>query len=132
MKKRQENLSDRITQWIGSTASLIAHTVFFVGIFVLRFFGFSSSDIFLILTTIVSLEAIYLAIFIQITINQHGEELDDVSEDIEELQEDFEEIQEDLDDDEVTDISRFEYIEHKLQTLLNEIESLKKKDENNK
>ena len=64
----------------------------------MRFFGVSSADILLLLTTIVSLEAIYLAIFIQMTVNRHSEELEEVSEDIEEIQEDVGEIQKDVDE----------------------------------
>jgi uncharacterized protein YoxC len=64
----------------------------------LRFFGFSSADVLLILTTIVSLEAIYLSIFIQITVNRQARELEEVSEDIEEIQEDVDEIQEDVEE----------------------------------
>ena len=40
----------------------------------------------LILTTIVSLEAIYLSIFIQMSVNHHSYRLDEVSEDIEDIQ----------------------------------------------
>lgn len=98
MKKRQQNLSFRATRWIGSAQSVVIHTIFFIGIFSLRFFDFSMDDILLILTTLVSLEAIYLAIFIQMTINQHGEDLEEVSEDIEEIQEDVDEIQKDVDE----------------------------------
>jgi uncharacterized protein YoxC len=83
---------------VGSTQSLIVHTIGFVGIFSLRIFGFSTEAILLILTTLVSLEAIYLSIFIQITINQHSEDLEEVSEDIEELQENVEEISEDVEE----------------------------------
>lgn len=50
----------------------------------------------LALTTIVSLEAIYLAIFIQMTVNRQAIELAEVSEDVEDIQEDIEEIQEDV------------------------------------
>lgn len=50
----------------------------------------------LVLTTIVSLEAIYLAIFIQMTVNRHSDELEEVSEDVDEIQEDIDEIQEDV------------------------------------
>ena len=98
MNKKFENFSKKVTRWIGSPQSIIVHTVFFVVIFSLHFFGFSSSDILLILTTIVSLEAIYLSIFIQMTVNKHAEELEEVSEDIEEIQEDVDEIQEDVED----------------------------------
>jgi low affinity Fe/Cu permease len=98
VEKKFENFSRKLTRWIGSPQSLIVHTIFFVGIFSLHFFDFSSSDILLILTTLVSLEAIYLSIFIQMTVNRHGEELEEVSEDIEEIQEDVEEIQENVDE----------------------------------
>lgn len=64
----------------------------------LRFAGISSEDVLLILTTVVSLEAIYLSIFIQMTVNQHAAELEEVSEDIEEIQKDVDEIQEDVED----------------------------------
>ncbi len=99
-KKNNEkrDFSRKITGWVGSTPSLIVHTIFFVGIFSLRLFGFDTESILLILTTVVSLEAIYLSIFIQITINQHSEDLEEVSGDIEELQEDVDEISEDVEE----------------------------------
>ena len=98
MRKRLEGFSRKITYWIGSPQSIIVHTIFFIVIFGLRFFGVSSTDVLLILTTIVSLEAIYLSIFIQMTVNKHGEELEEVSEELEEVSEDIEEIQEDMDE----------------------------------
>jgi len=96
--KKFENFSKKLTRWIGSPQSIMIHTIFFIAIFCLRFLGISASDILLILTTIVSLEAIYLAIFIQMTVNKHSEELEEVSEDIGEIQEDVEEIQKDVDE----------------------------------
>ena len=93
-----ENFSKKLTRWIGSPQSILVHTVFFIGMFGLRFEGVSSSDVLLILTTVVSLEAIYLSIFIQMTVNRHAEELEEVSEDIEEIQEDVEEIQENVEE----------------------------------
>jgi peptidoglycan hydrolase CwlO-like protein len=98
MNKKFEDFSKKLTYWIGSAQSILIHTIFFVAIFSLRFFGVSSSDVLLILTTIVSLEAIYLSIFIQMTVNKHTEELEEVSEDIEEIQEGVEEIQEDVEE----------------------------------
>lgn len=98
MNKQFEEFSKKLTYWIGSPQSIIVHTVFFIAIFCLRFLGVASTDILLILTTIVSLEAIYLSIFIQMTVNRHGEELEEVSEDIEEIQEDVDEIQKDVDE----------------------------------
>src|SRR3989344_5054930 len=61
-------------------------------------FLISSSNILLILTTVVSLEAIYLSIFIQMSVNRHSQELEEVSEGIEEIQEDVDEIQKDVDE----------------------------------
>lgn len=145
---RSEKFSKNITSWIGSDQSIIAHTIFFIGIFALKLFGFSSSDILLILTTLVSLEAIYLAIFIQMTVNKQGLELEEISEDVDEIQKDVDEIQEDVDEiqkdvdeiqedveeineaeeiEEATELSRFEYIEHKLHSLLAEIHQLNEK-----
>lgn len=98
MKKTGAKFSKKITQWIGSPQSLLVHTIFFMGIFALRVFGVSSSDVLLILTTILSIEAIYLAIFIQITVNQHADDLQEVSEDIEEIEKDIDEIQEDVEE----------------------------------
>jgi low affinity Fe/Cu permease len=98
MRKKFEDFSRKLTRWIGSTQSIIVHTLFFIAMFCLRFFGVSASDVLLILTTIVSLEAIYLSIFIQMTVNQHSEELEEVSEDIEDIQENVEDIQENVED----------------------------------
>lgn len=88
-----------ITKWIGTPASLIVHSLFFIGIFALRLFNVCIQDILLILTTVVSLEAIYLSIFIQMTINLQSEHLKDVKREIEEMQEDIEDIQEDIEED---------------------------------
>jgi low affinity Fe/Cu permease len=96
--KKFEEFSKKATKWIGSPQSIVVHTLFFVVIFGLRFWDVSAEDILLILTTVVSLEAIYLSIFIQMTVNRHAEELEEVSEDIEEIQEDVDEIQKDVDD----------------------------------
>jgi len=65
-----DRLSDSITEWMGSNASILIHTILFTGFFLLRFFGVSLDGILLALTTIVSLEAIYLAIFIQRSVNK--------------------------------------------------------------
>ena len=97
-KKPEINAAERIAQSIGSVPSLIGHSVFFVGIFSLALFGFSFDQILLILTTLVSLEAIYLAIFIQMTVNRQAMELEEVQEDIEGIQEDVEDISEDIED----------------------------------
>ncbi len=98
MNNKLDDFSKKLTAAIGSTTSLILHSIFFVGIFSLGIFGFNTSDILLILTTVVSLEAIYLSIFIQITVNRQSKELEEVSEDIDEIQKDVDEIQKDVDE----------------------------------
>ena len=110
---------------------------------VLAFYYGDSEKVMLVLTTIVSLEAIYLSIFIQMTVNKHGEELEEVSEDIDEIQKDVDEIQEDVDEiqkdvdeiqEDVEDIEEekpkiiFEKIEKNLQDLMAEISELKKRN----
>jgi uncharacterized protein YoxC len=95
---RLEHLAFEAPQHIGSVPSLIIHTIFFVGIFALQVWGFTFDQIMLILTTAVSLEAIYLAIFIQMTVNRHAEQIEEVSEDVVELSEDIEDISEDVDE----------------------------------
>ena len=88
-----------ITRWIGSPSSLIVHTLVFIASFVAVDLGIIAwSEMLLFLTTIVSLEAIYLSIFIQMTINYTTEELQDVGEDIDEIQKDIDELQEDVED----------------------------------
>ncbi|MEK7531676.1 MAG: hypothetical protein AAB545_01985 [Patescibacteria group bacterium] len=91
-----QRIAIRATRSIGSPESILLHTLFFIVIFSLSFFGWNFNDILLFLTTIVSLEAIYLAIFIQMTVNMNTRRLREVSRDVEEIQEDVEEIQEDV------------------------------------
>jgi low affinity Fe/Cu permease len=103
-----EKISFKITDWMGSPTSLLVHTAFFIGIFVLYFFGFQLDQIMLILTTVVSLEAIYLSLLIQMTVNRNTQSLQDVEKDIDEIQEDVEDIQEDVTEigDDVEEISK--------------------------
>ncbi len=134
---------------IGSVESLVLHTALFIGIFALRYFGTGWETILLILTTLVSLEAIYLAIFIQMAVNKTNQSLQDVEEDIEEiqeemedlgegvvsLQEDVEEISEDIDEIATEDLDGhasmdknsivLNNIESQLQFLIKEVEILK-------
>ncbi len=93
-----EEASIKVTAWVGTPVSVVMHTIFFIGIFSLKWFGMPLDQILLVLTTAVSLEAIYLAIFIQMTINRQEAKLHEVREDIEELGEDVEEIGKDVDE----------------------------------
>lgn len=89
----------RVTSWVGSISSLAIHTCIFAAIFFLGITKVAEWEILLlVLTTVVSLEAIYLAIFIQYTVNRQAESLKEVEEDIEGISEDIDEIQEDVED----------------------------------
>lgn len=93
-----EYISFRATRWIGSTGSLIFHTIIFIVSFLLYFLGIQLERILLVVTTIVSLEAIYLSIFIQMSVNRQHKQLREVSKDVEEIAEDVEDIQEDVEE----------------------------------
>jgi low affinity Fe/Cu permease len=93
-----EDFATKITSWVGSTTSLYVHTIFFIVVFILPIFGMSISTTLLVLTTAVSLEAIYLSILIQLTVNRNTQSLQEVEEDIDEIQADVDEIQEDVDE----------------------------------
>lgn len=97
--KGVSDFSIKITQHIGTPISLILHTLFFIGIFGLRVFGIKIDDIMLVLTTIVSLEAIYLSILIQLTVNRQTIKLTEVQKDIAEVQKDIEEVQDTVNED---------------------------------
>lgn len=93
-----ERIAIKATRWIGSTNSLMIHTLLFIISFILYFFGIALEKILLVLTTLVSLEAIYLSIFIQMSVNRQARRLHAVARDVEEIQEDVEEIQEDVEE----------------------------------
>lgn len=98
-KSGPEDVFEKLTTWVGSSSSFALHTVAFIAAFAVGIFGIADwTIILLVLTTIVSLEAIYLSIFIQMTVNRHAAELAEVSEDVEDIQEDIEEISEDIDE----------------------------------
>ncbi|MDD3531076.1 MAG: DUF1003 domain-containing protein [Candidatus Pacebacteria bacterium] len=96
---QKKTLIEKMTTGVGSVPSLVVHTLVFIGFFVAAWSGTIGWDTMLLaLTTIVSLEAIYLAIFIQMSVNRHAAELAEVSEDVEDIQEDVDEIQKDVDE----------------------------------
>lgn len=93
-----EKMAIVATRWIGSTASILVHTILFIVSFLLYFMGVNIDQILLVVTTIVSLEAIYLSIFIQMSVNRQTRKLRAVARDVDEIQEDIDEIQEDIDE----------------------------------
>ncbi|EKD52961.1 MAG: hypothetical protein ACD_61C00188G0004 [uncultured bacterium] len=124
-----DTLSRQMTYHIGTNTSIVIHTLLFIGIFSLRFFGQSTEQILLILTTAVSLEAIYLAIFIQMTVNRTTESLAGVEEDIDDIQEDIDDIQEDVSEDSTEDVDMIKVLrdmELRLRDLQKDISTLEK------
>ncbi len=97
-KGRIENGAISATKWIGTTESLIAHTIIFAASFTFVRAGVAVDTVLLVLTTIVSLEAIYLSIFIQMTVNRNTASLEEVEGDIDEIQEDVKELESGVDE----------------------------------
>lgn len=93
-----ETLALSVTRGVGSVWSLIIHTLIFLASFSMPFFGIKLEMVLLVLTTILSLEAIYLSIFIQLSVNHQAKAIASVEKDIDEIQEDVEEIAEDVED----------------------------------
>lgn len=88
---------ERLTTWIGSVPSLVVHTFLFGTTFLVAAVGLAPWDsVLLVVTTIVSLEAIYLAIFIQMSVNRAQQSLAEVEADVAGIEEDIEEISEDI------------------------------------
>ncbi len=117
---------ERIVAIIGSVYSLAAHTLVFVLFFLVAALGLVAWEIMLlVLTTLVSLEAIYLALFIQITVNRHTESLKEVEEDIEEISEDLEELGEDVEDIQ----EDIEEISEDIDEIQEDVEELNEEDE---
>ncbi len=136
MQKKQKAILDkfalRSTRWIGSTQSLALHTVIFIASFLLYFLGIAIDTILLVLTTIVSLEAIYLAIFIQMSVNRQASKLSEVSEDIDEIQEDIEGIEKDIDEiqEDVEDIQEdVEEIEKDIDDIQEDVEEISNEED---
>jgi uncharacterized membrane protein len=117
-----ESGAQKATKWIGSTTSLIVHTCIFLFFVLLIIAGVDFDKVLLFLTTIVSLEAIYLSIFIQMSVNRNSSQLEIVSEDIEEISEDIEEIQKDVDEIQ----EDVEGIEEDIEEIQEDVEGIEK------
>mgnify|MGYP006381811779 CR=1 FL=1 len=124
-EKTLGRVANKATHWIGSTGSIVVHTVLFAFSFGLYFFGFDFDKILLIVTTIVSLEAIYLAIFIQMSVNKQAEDLGEVAQDVEEIQEDVDEIQKDVEEIQ----EDVEGIEKDVDEIQEDVEEITEEDE---
>ena len=126
-----DRISDKITSWVGSTASLIFHTISFICAILTHWvFGVSYDSIFLVLTTVVSLEAIYISIFIQRAVNHQSLRLGEVEESIDDVEEALDDVEEALDDaeDSMDDIATdtVKKLEEPMDELLLEMQKLLK------
>jgi uncharacterized membrane protein len=90
---------ERVIVWVGSPASLVLHTILFSAFFAASLLKLVAWELMLlVLTTAVSLEAIYLAIFIQMSVNRQSVSLKEVEEDVESIQENVEELGENVEE----------------------------------
>jgi peptidoglycan hydrolase CwlO-like protein len=136
-KRMIEKFALIIVKQMGTVGSVIIHTILFTIAILLYIFNcFDRDTILLVLTTIVSLEAIYLSVFIQMGLNSLKENVEDIQENVEDIQENVEDIQEDVEelnededeeDDEDEDLKK---IKETLDILVKEIKDLKKKNKN--
>lgn len=113
-----ETLAHKFTTWLGSPASILVHTIVFIGAFVFVWLGTPLNTVLLVLTTAVSLEAIYLALFIQMSVNRNTQSLAGVEEDIEDIAEDVEGIEKDIDE-----------IEKDIDEIQEDVEEIEKDDQ---
>jgi methyl-accepting chemotaxis protein len=130
-----ENLALTITKWVGSVWSIIVHTFLFAGAFTLVLIGVDVDRVLLVLTTIVSLEAIYLSIFIQMSVNHQARALANVEKDIDEIQEDVEEIAEDVEEiaEDVEDIAEdVEEMQEDIDEIQEDVEEITEEKEESK
>jgi septal ring factor EnvC (AmiA/AmiB activator) len=129
-KRIVEKGASNVTRWVGSTSSVLLHTALFVVSFILPYIGVVPFErMLLVLTTIVSLEAIYLSIFIQMSINMNNQNIEIIQEDIEELGEDIEELGEDIEElgENIEEISDdIEEISGDIEELGEDIEEIQK------
>jgi len=129
-QNRLDIITPKITWWIGSPSSIVLHTLFFLIMLSLAIFGYNATDMLLILTTIVSLEAIYLSIFIQYTVNQQARVITEVAEDIGEVTEDVDDLQADAEQENISDTETYARMEQQIGVILKELETLKNRETN--
>ena len=131
---KAETIALSVTRGIGSIWSVAIHTLLFTGAFVLILLGVDFDRVLLVLTTIVSLEAIYLSIFIQMSVNYQGralasveKEIDEIAEDVEDIQENIDEMQEDVEGiaEDVEEISHdVEEIQEDMEEIAEDVEDI--------
>ncbi len=131
IEPRLTKFAFQVMEWMGSTTSLVVHTIVFIISFIAVLLGAAWETVLLVVTTAVSLEAIYMNILIQMGVNQNTkslrgveedldeiqEDVDEIQKDVDEIQEDVEEIEKDVDVDELHDTQQYQALE-KIQAQL--------------
>lgn len=92
-KNTKSNRLQKAIKFIGSVPSIMLHTIFFLCIGSLYFFHININTVLLTLTTMLSLEAVYLSLFIQYSINKNTEELSIIEDELDIIESDIEHIQ---------------------------------------
>lgn len=95
---RTRTVAEKTTAWVGSPSSLVVHTIIFLLAFAFVLLGANLDTVLLVLTTVVSLEAIYLAIFIQMSVNRQTLSLENVEDDIDVISAEVKEIGDDVEE----------------------------------
>jgi DNA repair ATPase RecN len=118
---------------VGSTASIIIHTLLFLFFFASHWiFSWPYDFILLVLTTVVSLEAIYISIFIQRAVNQQSVRLQEVEETLDDVEETLDDVEETLDDvedsidEDLDDVQSMQDVLVEMKKVLKEIKTLNK------
>lgn len=91
-----ETLALSASNAFGSIWSVLVHTIIFVGAFIFIATGADLAKVLLVLTTFVSLEAIYLSIFIEMSSNKQTKTLERVEKDMDAIVNDVEEMKKDV------------------------------------
>ncbi|HKS27815.1 MAG TPA: hypothetical protein VJS44_08350 [Pyrinomonadaceae bacterium] len=77
MNKHFNKVAEQVADKIGSPVSIVLHTLFFIAVYFAPFvYGFSWGEVFDFLTNVVSIEAIYLALFTQLVVTNDKKKSD--------------------------------------------------------
>jgi methyl-accepting chemotaxis protein len=84
---------------LGTIQSVLFHTIFFIAFYTAAaVFSEQSDHIISLFTNILSIEAIYLSIFIQLSVNRNNDNVEQIREDVSEISENIDDIAEDVDE----------------------------------
>lgn len=82
---------------LGTIQSVVIHSIIFASFYCSAWIFPSQSDhIISLFTNLLSIEAIYLSVFIQLSVNRNNEHVEQIKEDVSELNENIDDIAEDM------------------------------------